>query len=181
MIRSNLSVLLAEQGLKITKVSNDTGISRTTLTSLANNDSQGVQFETLNTLCQYLKTTPEQLIFYIPFDILIKEVDVVGKGIITIDVMIKEKKQRVEYQLVGDYYIDICEDGISKLDISLDIYFKDDFEDEYDFVLKAFQKLPRAFFSDLENQIKKKMKDYIFDTFNNAVELNFDWSSNLLE
>lgn len=51
MIKCNLAVLLAERGLKLTTVSNDTGISRTTLTALANNKNSGIQFDTLNTLC----------------------------------------------------------------------------------------------------------------------------------
>lgn len=68
MIRCNLSVLLAERNLKITKVSNDTGISRTTLTALCKNHSQGIQFDTMNILCKYLKVAPAQLICYIPYD-----------------------------------------------------------------------------------------------------------------
>lgn len=59
MVRCNLSVLMAERGLKISRIASDTGLSRTTLTALANNYSQGIQFDTLNTLCMYLNTTPE--------------------------------------------------------------------------------------------------------------------------
>ena len=58
MVRCNFSVLLAERNLKITTVCNDTGISRTTLTYLANNYSKGIQYDTLNTLCSYLKVSP---------------------------------------------------------------------------------------------------------------------------
>ena len=65
MIRCNLAVLLAERNLRISKVSKDTGISRTTLTSLNNNYSQGIQFDTMNTLCLYLGVVPEKLISYI--------------------------------------------------------------------------------------------------------------------
>ena len=68
MIRCNLSVLLAERGIKITRVHQDTKISRTTLTALTTNKSKGIQLDTLNTLCSYLKTTPEQLISYYPLD-----------------------------------------------------------------------------------------------------------------
>ena len=55
MLKCKLALLLAERGLKISKVSKDTGISRTTLTALANNTSQGVQLETIDKLCLYLK------------------------------------------------------------------------------------------------------------------------------
>lgn len=69
MIRCNLAVLLAERNIKISRVSQETGISRTTLTSLSSNYSQGIQFDTMNTLCTYLDTTPDNLISFFPVDI----------------------------------------------------------------------------------------------------------------
>lgn len=69
MIRSNLAVLLAERGLKITKVFEDTGISRTTLTALYYNSCKGVQLDTLNALCLYLRVDPGQMLQFVPFDI----------------------------------------------------------------------------------------------------------------
>ena len=69
MLIPNLSVLLAERRLTISRVSQDTRISRTTLTSLATRGAKGIQFDTLNTLCQYLKVTPDALFIYRPFDI----------------------------------------------------------------------------------------------------------------
>lgn len=68
MLFVNLNVLLAERNLRISKVSKDTGISRTTLTALCNNYSQGVQFDTLNLLCSYLGVTPAQFFVYLPTD-----------------------------------------------------------------------------------------------------------------
>ena len=53
MIKNNFNTLMAERQLKITRVSNDTGISRTTLTALSQEMSKGVQLDTLNTLCTY--------------------------------------------------------------------------------------------------------------------------------
>ena len=69
MIFSKLNVLLAERNLKISKVAKDTGISRTTLTALSQNTSQGIQFETLDLLCGYLKITPNLFFEYIPYAI----------------------------------------------------------------------------------------------------------------
>lgn len=68
MLRNNLSVLLAERQLRISKVSNDTGISRTTLTSLTTNNSKMVQLETINKLCQSLNVSVAQFFEYVPFD-----------------------------------------------------------------------------------------------------------------
>ena len=60
MVDSNLAVLLAERNLKITKVSRDTGISRTTLTALCYDQTAGIKYDTLNTLCKYLQITPTE-------------------------------------------------------------------------------------------------------------------------
>ena len=69
MLIPNLSVLLAERRLTLSRVSADTRISRTTLTALTNGSAKGVQFETLNALCQYLNATPGDLFLYRPFDL----------------------------------------------------------------------------------------------------------------
>ena len=69
MLIPNLSVLLAERRLTLSKVSEDTRLSRTTLTALAGGGAKGIQFDTLNTLCQYLKITPGELFVYRPFDL----------------------------------------------------------------------------------------------------------------
>lgn len=68
MVDSNLAVLLAERNLKITRVSRDTGISRTTLTALCNDYTGGIKFDTLNVLCKYLKVTPQDFFNYSPYD-----------------------------------------------------------------------------------------------------------------
>lgn len=69
MIKSNLATLLAARNLRISKVSELTGISRTTLTALATGKPQGIQLDTLDTLCMYLGVTPEELLLYIPHSI----------------------------------------------------------------------------------------------------------------
>ncbi|MGL9815800.1 helix-turn-helix domain-containing protein [Enterococcus sp. DIV0098] len=68
MIRNNLSLLLTERNLKITRVANDTGISRTTLTALNQNDNKMIQMDTINSLCKYLKVTPCDFFEYSPID-----------------------------------------------------------------------------------------------------------------
>ena len=84
MLIPNLSVLLAERRLTISKVSQDTGISRTTLTALASRGAKGVQFDTLNALCQYLKATPNELFIYRPFDLTLACDGVLGHSTLTL-------------------------------------------------------------------------------------------------
>ncbi|WP_153861209.1 helix-turn-helix domain-containing protein [Fundicoccus ignavus] len=69
MIRNRLAELLSERSLKITRVAKDTGISRNTITSTAQNDSKMIQLETINTLCKYLAVTPNEFFQFIPIDL----------------------------------------------------------------------------------------------------------------
>lgn len=64
MVRCNLAKLLEERNLKITKVSKDTGISRTTLTSLAKGHSKGFSYDVLDSLCYYLKVGIGELLVW---------------------------------------------------------------------------------------------------------------------
>ena len=69
MIRNRLAALMAERGLKITRVAKDTGISRNTITAISQNDSEMMRMETINTLCKYLGVTPCEFYEYEPLDI----------------------------------------------------------------------------------------------------------------
>lgn len=72
MILCNLSNVLAEKRTNISRVSRETGISRTTLTSLCNNSCRGVQLDTVNTLCQSLNIDLSQLFLYSKYDISVR-------------------------------------------------------------------------------------------------------------
>lgn len=54
MILTRLDEILKEKNISINKLSNETGISRKALTSLVNNDSKGIQFQTLDKLITHL-------------------------------------------------------------------------------------------------------------------------------
>lgn len=69
MIFNRLKMLLSERELSITQVAKDTGLSRTTLTYMIQNNSKGIQLATLNQLCQYLHVQPKDLLEYYPFDL----------------------------------------------------------------------------------------------------------------
>lgn len=68
MIRCNLANLLGERQLKMSTVIKETGVTRPTLTALFYNSGKGVQIDTVNTLCNYLKVTPGDFFGYIPYD-----------------------------------------------------------------------------------------------------------------
>lgn len=68
MIRCNLANLLGERQLKMSTVIKETGITRPTLTALFYNYGKGIQLETVNSLCHYLKVAPGDFFGYIPYD-----------------------------------------------------------------------------------------------------------------
>lgn len=59
--RIKLRELLAERNLKVTQVQQETGLSRPTLNSICNDRNKGIQLETIDILCNYLKITPGEL------------------------------------------------------------------------------------------------------------------------
>ena len=62
MISNKFAALLGDRLVKITKVSQDTGISRTTLTNLYYRKSTKISFDVLNKLCEYLDCAVEDII-----------------------------------------------------------------------------------------------------------------------
>lgn len=69
MIKTNLAVLMAERGLKISDIYEATGISKTTLMAISDNTGKGIQYETMDKLCNYLGVTPSEFFVYFPYSI----------------------------------------------------------------------------------------------------------------
>lgn len=196
MVRCNLSVLLAERNLKITKVCNDTGISRTTLTYLANNYSKGIQYDTLNTLCSYLKVSPGELISFVPVDIYIGYVHRDGTNL-DIELTISRNGKTVTSGLLGTLQFDFSDsdDPYFSQRINLHkpcgvyIYVEpwDDesnplYKDEIEFTINAFQSLPIPFLIDIENDITSEIVndldyEYQLDTLPEPIFTSFQWAS----
>lgn len=78
MIRIKLIQLLDEKGFKerrritLSEVAEKTGISRATLTRIANVPGNVTNTDTINSLCEYLECQPGDLLVYIPNDQTIK-------------------------------------------------------------------------------------------------------------
>ncbi|MGX7058371.1 helix-turn-helix domain-containing protein [Vagococcus humatus] len=62
MINITLKKILKDQGKTMTWLHEKTGISKNTLSLMANNTSKGIQFDTLEKICTHLKITPNDLI-----------------------------------------------------------------------------------------------------------------------
>lgn len=197
MVRCNLSVLLAERNLKITKVCKDTGISRTTLTYLVNNYSKGIQYDTLNTLCTYLQITPGELISFVPVDI--SHLYIVRTGDkneqLEIDFELTYNGVTKKCSLCGNaflYFSDFNDPNFdqkkypkipSEVEIDIDLLDANndpEWEEENNFIINAFQELPISFLKDIENNITGEIindidKEYHLSDFSDINE-PFDYS-----
>lgn len=174
MLQCNLSVLLAERNLKITKVCNDTGISRTTLTYLVNNYSKGIQYDTLNTLCTYLHVSPGELFLFVPIDINILDIHYIPGTDFRMGLEIIQKNVTKMCTLKGEVRLSYVTKAES---------FNDDYKDvshiPYGFELRifspndifvtdAFKALPIQFF----NNIEKTIADAVWDILEKKYPLN---------
>ncbi|EAC9719862.1 XRE family transcriptional regulator [Listeria monocytogenes] len=109
MISNNLSILLAERKIKITRVAKDTGISRSTITSIAQNDSKMIQMETIDTLCRYLNVTPHDFFEFVPINI---ELNVFPKeGTFRV---LNNTNKLVLKRYAFDLYIDVQEKNVKE-------------------------------------------------------------------
>lgn len=68
MIRNNLAKLMLERNIKATQISNKTKIARSTLSRIANNTSEKIEYSTINLICSVLKVTPCEFFEYSPID-----------------------------------------------------------------------------------------------------------------
>lgn len=185
MVRCNLSILLAERGLKITKVSKDTGISRTTLTALSSNSGQGIQFETINTLCMYLKISPSQLIDFYPIDIVVESIND-AKTHFVVQLLITDNMQTHAYKLncipVFNYAKTTPSDYVDEIMTTLKIYPHSTTE-ETNYLSDLFSSLPVSYLRDLENILYVKLIDilqfYPFQGICHGMPMKFIWQKPL--
>lgn len=176
MIKSNLSILLAERNLKITKISKDTGISRTTLTALYYNNAKGIQYDTMNTLCKYLKIQPESLFAFYPVDISVKHV-ISNTDITTADITleISENGKTTEYKLFANIFKTDVTKSLADIDINIQTNNYDNKDNEY--IIDILTKLPIFFKSDLEGEIIRELEVDICEKYSivNTPIISIQW------
>lgn len=122
MIFNRLKMLLSERELTISQVAKDTGLSRTTLTYMVQNNSKGIQLATLNQLCQYLHVLPEDFFEYYPFDVAYQFQRDQDKIIVLAELL--ESGQVVQSaQVTGKVANDTCQIAYSELERQFAKYF----------------------------------------------------------
>ncbi len=178
MVRCNLALLLTERNLKITKVSADTGISRTTLTTLTNNYGQGIQFGTLNTLCNYLNVTPDKFFLYVPFDIIINNVTL-NEETLLIDCFLFDMFKEIPFRLKGIIEPVGIFSNNALFSLAISLFYDHDYGDDSSnrSVIEKFGSLPLPFFKDLEQNILSKSMNFITEKYGSSNTITCYWDA----
>ncbi|WCG38538.1 helix-turn-helix transcriptional regulator [Aerococcus urinaeequi] len=104
MLRSNLSILLAERDLKISELYEMTGISKTTLLALSENKGKGVQFDTIDKICNALGVTPNEFFDYSPYIIELRDYEDRYNENMFLELFVSNKNYRKSFYM--SYYFD---------------------------------------------------------------------------
>jgi len=133
MIKCNLAVLLAERGLKMADVINDTSLSKTAVRGLYYNESKGIQFETLETICNYLNVEPEDVIKKIHFSYELLEKNIDDKtGTIDYRILIKFDTKEFVYTIrVNLNNLDYIKNELATTLSSYELYLNFIFDKEF--------------------------------------------------
>lgn len=140
MIFCNLKTLLAQRNITVSKISADTKISRSTITALCANRSGGIQFETLDTICGYLKVLPSDVIMFSPYSIEFSW----DRDDLSVTVTNKVNGKKLKLTLFLDS------------DTKYGIYFNHSIDDEIKVfeLKKIIDSLPQYYISHLDEEVK---------------------------
>lgn len=166
MIQSRLSVLMAERGLKISDLYEETGISKTTLMAIAENTGKGVQFDTVDKLCNFLGVTPCDFFDYSPYIVETQKSDFIEGNLKGIE--IKIKKQNYEKYFNLDIYVYSCDSydipfkkGEFDYYITLGLQSSDHYTD--DEFYKFLSNMNISFRTDFINKLIQEVKSQLAD------------------
>lgn len=194
MIRNRLAELLSERQLKITKVAKDTGISRNTITSTSQNDTKMIQYETIDTLCQYLGITPNDFFDYIPIKYSLncdtikfnysKTRSQNKPDFVVIDTLkytfalkidIETSSLKKSFEFEGKFEVENLDDPAFETEIDVSVEFKNN--EEYEEFKKMFYDKASAGHKTLFN---KEVRECIIKAHENALEEEIEESFYLL-
>lgn len=186
MLKTNLAVLMAERGLKISDLYEATGISKTTLMAIADNTGKGIQYDTVDKLCNYLNVSPSEFFIYAPFLVTLSQaVFNDGDYQYNFGCSVKNGEQEANYNIginyYGKTYPSAAEDlndiykNLSPFDFVIHAEVSaNDFNDDGTF-FEFYQSLPIQFQNTLKNSLfsrainnanRDKAKYFSFDEEN---------------
>lgn len=166
MIQSRLSVLMAERGLKISDLYEETGISKTTLMAIAENTGKGVQFDTVDKLCNFLGVTPCDFFDYSPYIVETQKSDFIEGNLKGIEIKIKKQNYEKYFNLDiyvynGDSYDIPFKKGEFDYYITLGLQSSDHYTD--DEFYKFLSNMNISFRTDFINKLIQEVKSQLAD------------------
>ena len=66
MIKNRLSIILGEQRMRVSELSKLTGISQKALNKIYHNKTKGIDFDTLNKICNILERNTQEVFEFTP-------------------------------------------------------------------------------------------------------------------
>ena len=66
MIKNRLSIILGEQRMRVSELSKLTGISQNALNKIYHNKTKGIDFDTINKLCNALDRNSQEIFEFLP-------------------------------------------------------------------------------------------------------------------
>jgi putative transcriptional regulator len=170
MIQSRLSVLMAERGLKISDLYEETGISKTTLMAIAENTGKGVQFDTVDKLCNFLGVTPCEFFDYAPYIVETKKSNFSEGHIDGFEIRIKKQHYEKYFNLdifvhSGDSYDIPLKKGEFDYYIALVLQRSDHYTENefYTFLSDMSISFRTEFINKLITKVKSQLKDLVIN------------------
>ncbi|HAR7543248.1 TPA: XRE family transcriptional regulator [Staphylococcus aureus] len=170
MIQNRLSVLMAERGLKISDLYEETGISKTTLMAVAENTGKGVQFDTVDKLCNFLGVTPCEFFDYSPYIVETKKSNFSEGNLEGFEIRIKKQNYEKYFNLdiyvfSGDSYDIPLKKGEFDYYISLVLQDSDHYSEHefYHFLTNMSISFRIDFINKLIEKVKSKLKDLVLN------------------
>lgn len=158
MIKCNLAVLLAERGLKMSDIINETKLAKNTIRSLYYNEAKGIQFSTLETICDYLSVDIDEFLEKTQFSITIDDVYKIDDRLYKMSLSIHTEK----------------EEFVEEIEIEEEYPTRADHEDEMCYSFK----IPRKTFNTIRTLPETKRlnftEKFIIREFFNAIGLPFE-------
>ncbi len=188
MIINRLSVLLAERNVRANRLAIETGIAPSTLTRINNNRSSKIDYETLNSICNFFKITPNDFFDYSPFDfevVLSTEEEIKASDELTIFIQVQKFNSYIgTFEFTGKYknskdYVptEFASDGTPEnfMEVEiLEVVFPDELTSFVKFInnqplledASLSLKMNTEIYKKVEEALKEFTKDYYNDEFN---------------
>lgn len=170
MIKCNLAAILAQRNIKITEVADIMKISRTTLTALVYNTGKGIQFDTMDKLCDFLDIGPGELFSYSELEISVIDGNEVSKNrhLLTMNVNLGGESHIIEAYF--DYEASSADGELLDLDIEVDL------------PRKFFNKISMIPQKTIENELAAEFFNFIYELLDAGnYSLNITTSLNITD